>query len=362
MSIDFGALRMVANIAAGAPNSADTCRALLRCLYTPGLVVIAMVQSGGLLTKTLVERVAPDDLFLHTSSKRDTQLGESDSDCRTRLFQWPSTRKRVDYRVRRLDTLYSGRRRVCLIVITGQAQLLPAFSGAEQLLEGDFPPSILIDLSFVDDEDRVALLSEIGQRLPRWLWYDGKLLRVPTSKKRELLVKEFIETVFVLTPPDSRKLPNVSTVRDLALGGWHLPVKVERERKFTVRPNEFLQGQSLYQAETDGEHVWRWTGPGNAARINLPVPSGGRWRVFIEVFSWGVLEGSSDLRVGLQGERLRLPEWDGHQLMAGTVTLDAHTDALISLDLVCARMRPGTYEDPRRLGLCVSGFVLVDES
>jgi hypothetical protein len=371
---DLLELRTTFSLGRGAATAWDTCRTLLQHLGAHKRDVVAAVDSRGYLARRLREEVRQERLFIHPMESGHSTIplaSDRDHDWKAVRRLWPAPADTSQRRLRRLDGMYLESHNVGLVVVDGTNNPALVLKGAGSLVR-QHASMILLDLDPIPPDKRLEIATACRTILCDHDWYDSLLLPVADVDIAKTLITSAAETVFALlphssaipwwnTPPSADPLPGHLGIvlPQVAWRGWTMPVQPEAVRQITIQPDESFASVGFYQPETDGSTIWRWSGPSKNSRFWIPAPGYGTWRLALSVFSWGVLPGPQAVQLAVRGGPLVHPVERLGRLLSEPVHIFPHGGArLLDVDLVCSELRPPTNNDPRRLGLCVSGFSL----
>ena len=370
----------------GQGGTAEACLALLD-RQSGGERCVAVVRPGSWLDRSLqaalpperLFRLAiedgapPDDLPSAPLTARPPHAGAPDLIVADRdrdvpaapRIGWPGRLPRPPQRLRRLDTLCAGDRRIGLLAIEG-GDVAATLRGAAGLLGGG-GLSLVVDLATAPSAERVGLWEVVVAAAgPGFAWHDGFLLprADPADRSRAVLLHagttacglpagtrilpEAPASIAALLPPDEHRAAG------LAWRGWDGPLgRLSPPAPVAIDFDAALPCAGFYPAETDGAGVWwRWSGPDAHAAFALPVGAPGRYRLRLDVLAWGAVPNAAALAVAIDGETLRLEFADAQSIRFAPVAIVPGPEGTRTrVDMVTPPPRRAAPDDPRRIGI-----------
>jgi hypothetical protein len=374
----------------GSVTAWETCRTLLRRLPL-GADVIAATLPGSYLSHMLRTDIDHDRLFMHEASDvvadegavarlrhfedgLPVVLGDRDLELVPSLRTWPAVGPRGAERMRTIDTLYGGTHRPGLLVIEDATAAARILDGAVETVHRH-RPMILASLTTCALSERSAVWEECAARLEGlgYVWVDGLMLpRVTREQRNEAVTACASDVLCALQsraveadlPTDLLSLlaDAGKPVASIAWTDWAIQVSLDPQRigPIALPFDNRMAASGLHPAEHDGSGTWwRWSGPSAHARLHLPLPSAGHWRVRFEVMNWGAAKTARDLQVFVQGKPTPCVEHGEYFGCFGPIAVPGiEACGVLNVDIVTPSPRRASDQDPRRIGVNFTRCVL----
>jgi len=324
----------------------DIAAGLLEELDDDAAVVAATIP-GSWLHRALAASVHPARLFRYAAegapgmfagpglAQPRLVLGEADRDVPDPApLPWPLAKPPPARRIRALDTVVSPAHTVGVLIVEATEAIDRVIAGASRLIERD-APTVVVGWGGLPRAAHPALWRRLVERLGRdYRWFDGTGRPCGDAAAHA---------------PALTEGASLASVGVRATAGW-APRPRARLDRVIVPADQDLPCAGLYDTETDGGSVWRWSGPGRNVAIAAPLPGPGRWRLWLDILSWASANDARDLTVFADGQRLEPVDTPGR----GATYADfrpADAPPLVRIDIVTPPPRRASPDDPRMIGI-----------
>lgn len=310
-----------------------------------------------------------------------TSLSLRDTDIKLECHPFGSTMHFQKHRNRRLDSCHTHPLDL-LHVAEPPSRVLEILAGAESLIKKNQPALIIECLT----QDHLNLLESKLSHL-NYLLLDSNFQHVETTAKEDdCWYPAQTETLFIGLPRKFVESGGLAVTLWPYLKGqkstrtWkqQLSDQLLLEARnggvqFSEKPNTYIRYkfdeqivcEGLYPPERSENTVWRWLGPRPSAKIQLPRPTAGHYKLELAILDTVFDPTEDSIRIFYAGTKLASSiEKNDHQYTLYTtieIPLDS-TDTDLSLVLSVSATKRPSADDPRILGICLAYVDLIKSS
>lgn len=310
-----------------------------------------------------------------------TSLSFRDTDIKSECHPFVSAMHFQKHRNRRLDAYFIHPLDL-IHVAEPLSRALEILAGAESLIQKNQPTLIIECLA----QDNLNLLESKLSQL-NYLLLDSNFQQVETTAKGDNCWHPAqTETLFVGLPrkfvegggltatlwPYSNVHKSMRTWRqqladqfllEARNGGIQFSHKANTHIRYKF--DEQIVCEGLYPPERSENTVWRWLGPRPSAKIRLPRPAAGHYKLEFAILDTVFDPTKDNIRIFYAGTRLTssIKKDDHHYTLYTTIEIPLNSsDTDLSLVLSVSATKRPSADDPRMLGVCLAHVDLIKSS